>query len=262
MHRFTLKCFGVGDGWPSADRGHSAFLYRLNGCSVLIDCGESISRSFKASGLSYDLIDDVFLSHLHFDHVGGFFMLVQGFWLERRAKPLTVYAPEDGIPSLRQMLEAGCIFEELLPFRLQFKPLKLGQSVRIGSTQVTPFLTSHLAHLQKMFQAKYPQQFAAFCFRINTDSVRLAHSADIGAPEDLEPLLDGPVSLLVCELAHVHPQELFAYLQGRPIKRICFVHLGRECRQRLGEVKALAARMLPDIQLSFPDDGAEECFSD
>ena len=43
--------------------------YAYKGCRYVLDA------SYKASGLSYDLIDAIFLSHLHSDHVGGFFML-------------------------------------------------------------------------------------------------------------------------------------------------------------------------------------------
>src|SRR5205823_1827426 len=82
----SLKCFGTGDGWPSADRNHSSFLYRFGQTRVLIDCGEGISRSYKASGLSYNAVDGIFLSHMHADHTGGFLMLMQGMWLEKRRK--------------------------------------------------------------------------------------------------------------------------------------------------------------------------------
>src|ERR1051325_11930468 len=40
MAEFSLTCFGVGDGWPCADRKHAAFLYRFGHATILIDCGE------------------------------------------------------------------------------------------------------------------------------------------------------------------------------------------------------------------------------
>ena len=59
MDSFFLRCFGVGDGTASAERNHSAYRYNFGEVSLLVDCGEPISRSFKASGLSYDLIDRI-----------------------------------------------------------------------------------------------------------------------------------------------------------------------------------------------------------
>src|SRR3954453_7954289 len=107
MAKFFLKCFGVGDGWPCADRNHSSFLYRFGQTSFLVDCGEPLSRSYQAAGLSYDAFDRIFISHLHSDHTAGFFMFLQGLWLERRTKDLPVHMPVDGIKPFQQMLRAG-----------------------------------------------------------------------------------------------------------------------------------------------------------
>src|SRR5215204_5678418 len=199
MDEFSLKCFGVGDGAPSADRNHSSYLYRLGSGSLLIDCGEPISRAFKASGLSYDVVDRIFLSHLHSDHVGGLFMLLQGFWLEQRQKELTIHAPKDAITPLTQMLSATYLFPEVLPFGIRFEPLVAETAVKCGETEVTPYRTTHLDALRKSFQARYPGNYDAFCFLIKSGKRTIAHSADIGEPQDLGRMLKEPVDLLVCE---------------------------------------------------------------
>jgi ribonuclease Z len=254
MDEFSLNCFGVGDGVASADRNHSSYLYRLGAASVLIDCGEPVSHSFKASGLSYDTIDRIFLSHLHSDHVGGFFMLLQSFWLEPRKKELTVHLPNDGIEPLTRMLRAAYLFPEVLPFALRFEPHVAEKPVACGEAKVTPYRTTHLDALRKSFQAKYPGDYAAYCFLIESGKRRIAHSADIGAPEDLEPLLEQPVDLLVCELAHFTPEALFGYLRDKRIGRILFTHLSRWNWERLPEIEKLAGQMLPGFNYSFPRD--------
>jgi ribonuclease BN (tRNA processing enzyme) len=257
MEAFWLKCFGVGDGWPSAERNHASFLYRLHETALMMDCGDGLSRNYKASGLDYDLIDHLFLSHLHFDHVGGFFMLIQGLWLERRKKKLRVHAPAGGIAPLRQMLEAACLLDDLLPFLLEFQPLAPASPVDAGGVQVTAFPTTHLLRMRQAHPAKPASLFEAFSFLVESSRCRLVHSADIGAVEDLAPLLEKPVDLLVCELAHVTPEKLFPFLRARPIGRICFVHLSRAYREQLDQVKALAADSLRDTPHTFADDGEE-----
>jgi ribonuclease BN (tRNA processing enzyme) len=257
MQRYWLKCLGVGDGFPSADRNHSAFLYRLRSSAFLLDCGEPVSRSFMASGLDYNLVDQVFLSHLHFDHIGGFFMFIQSLWLSGRTKDLSVHAPAEGIEPFRQLLRAACIFDELLPFRLQFEPLRSSRPVKAGAARVTPFATTHLSRLEAAFRSKHAQAYEAFCFLIETDDCRIAHSADIGAVEDLRPVLEKPVQLLVCELAHLYPEALFGFLRDRPIERICFVHLSNAWRARRSELQALAKDTLKTVPVSFADDGDE-----
>src|SRR5258706_10702442 len=254
MESLSLRGFGVGGGTACAVRNHPAYLYSFGATTLLLDCGEPISRGFKASGLNYDLIDRIFISHLHADHIGGLFMLLQGFWLEKRRKDLHIHLPADSIEPVRQMLRACFLFDELLQFRLTFSPLSGGQAIIQGDVRITPFPTTHLQHLRKSFQSKYPGDYAAYCFLIETPNCRIGHSADLGSPIDLEPLLAKPLDLLVCEVAHFEPRDLFTYLQGREIKRIACTHVARYYWERLEETSRLAHELLPDVTLSFARD--------
>lgn len=252
--RFSLRCFGTGDGMPCGDRNHSSFLYQLGGATLLLDCGEPVSRHLKASGLSWDLIDQIVLSHFHFDHVGGFFLLMQGMWLEKRRKSLPVAMPRDGLEPVRQMLNVGMIFEELLAFKLSLAPLQAGKPLEVGQARVTPFPTTHLTGLKRQFQKKYPLAFEAFCFLLEAEGVRIGHSADLGQPSDLDPVVAEPLDLLLCELAHFHPEDLFAYLQGHSIKHLVLTHLGRPQQKRREAIRKNAAKMLPKCRITFAED--------
>src|SRR5215475_8730063 len=163
MNRSVI-CFGTGDGAPSEDRNHASFLYRLGRTTILVDCGESVDRSYKASGLSYDAIDAIFLSHLHSDHVGGFFMFMQGMWLEGRRKQLKVYLPGKAIKPLRQMLDTVFLFDEALPFRLELIAFMEKKTVKVRDVRVTPFHTTHLDGTRAQFGKKYRADFSACCF--------------------------------------------------------------------------------------------------
>jgi ribonuclease BN (tRNA processing enzyme) len=254
MTRNSLTCFGVGDGLPSPDRNHASFLYRLGGTSVLVDCGEPVDARLQASGLGHDRMDGVVISHLHADHIGGLFMLLQGCWLEGRRKALPIWLPRTAIRPVRGMLEAALLFDELFQFRLQFKPLTAGKVLRVRDVRVTPFPTSHLDQIRARVRNRPPGLFVSYCFLLEAARLRIGHSADLGRPEDLDPLLEKPLDLLVCEIAHFTPERLFNYLRGRPIKRIAFVHLGRGAWRNLPKTRRLAARLLPDIPHSFPGD--------
>src|SRR5438093_10065946 len=227
MSLCSIRCFGIGDGLSSADRNHSSFLYQFGETSVLIDCGEPVARSFKASGLSYDSIDHIFISHLHSDHFAGFLMLLQTFWLEKRTKALRVHLPAEAIARVQQLLRTVYLFDDLLPFKLIFEPLKAHEPVRIGKLQITPFPTSHLDQLRARFQKRYPGEYQAFCFLLESEGKRIGHSCDLGAPQDLAPVLEKPVDLLVCELSHFTPEALFKYLRGREIRQLALVHISR-----------------------------------
>jgi L-ascorbate metabolism protein UlaG (beta-lactamase superfamily) len=183
-------------------------------------------------------------------------MLMQGFWLEERRRELPVYLPGGAIRPLREMLKAVLLFDELLKFRLRLLPLKARKPIRFRDVRVTPFATSHLDGLRARFQKKYRSDFSANSFLFESGGRRIGHSADLGRPADLEPLLQKPLDLLVCEMAHFAPEEILSYLRGRRIKRVVFVHLGRACWENIGQTRRLAAKMLPDIPHTFARDGA------
>ena len=255
MHNASLKCFGIGDGFPDATRGHSSFLYQLEGKSVLIDCGEPLTSRYQAAGLSYDLVDQLILSHLHADHVGGFLMFMQALWLKKRQKNLPIKMPADGIVPVKAMLDAAYLFDELFEFQLNFSPLAAGETFHVGNIRITPYRTKHLDGFIPKFRAKYRQSFDSFCFLIETGKLRIGHSADLGEPEDLAPLVAQPLDLLVCELAHFKVESLFQFLAGRAIKKVVFIHLTKEGWQNQSQILADAAKALPHTQISIAQPG-------
>jgi ribonuclease BN (tRNA processing enzyme) len=247
MDAESLKCFGVGDGFPGAARGHSSFLYRSGGSTILIDCGEPLSSRYAGAGLDYNLIDALVLSHCHADHLGGFLMFLQGLWLRKRTKELTVFLPAGDLAPVRQMLLTAYLFEELFRFPIRFQGLAAGQPFTVGGCRLTPFRTTHLDSLRASFGARHPRSYEAFSFLLETGGRRIGHSADLGAAADLDPLLAQPLDLLVCELAHFTPEDLFARLAGRPLGRLVLVHLSSVYWEQPAAILDAAARTLPGV---------------
>ena len=255
MGTVSLQALGTGDGWASDGRGHSAFLFRMDGSTLLMDCGEPVSRSLRAAGVQPNDLDGIVLSHLHCDHVGGFFMLMQGFCLDQRMRDLIVHMPEEGLEPVRRMLDASYIFEELLAFKSDFIPITAGNIFSVGTIRVTPFPNTHLTQLREQFVGKYPAKFEAFSFLLESDNTTVAHSADIGSLENLGLLLQKPVDLLVCEIAHVNPEELFTFLSEKEIGRVAFTHVSRPHRENFGEMADQAKTVLGGMPHTFLTDG-------
>lgn len=253
--RNNLICLGVGDGWSSSDRGHAAFVYRFGKTSLLVDCGEPADGTFRACGLEQTSIDAAVLSHLHADHFGGLFMFLQGSWLGGRTRDLPLYLPRHAIRPLRAMLDAAMLWDRLLGFKLRLRPVLPRRSFQVNELRVTPHPTTHLDGLRRKFGRNHPGVFSSFCFLIQGAGRRVGHSADIGKPDDLEPLVAEPLDLLVCELAHFAPESMFSYLRGRAIRKIAFVHLSGEHWANLPRTRRLAKQMLGNIPHTFARDG-------
>jgi hypothetical protein len=255
MRNFSVTCFGVGDGWPCPDRHHASFLYRLGGSSLLVDCGEPVDSRLEASGIRRESLDGILLSHAHADHIGGFLMLAQGMWLGGRRRTLPVFLPRGLIQPFRAMLRASLLFDDLVKFRWNFEPWRAGRTTRVGSVSITPFPTTHLDDLRERFGRKYRADFSAFSFLLETQGRRIGHSADLGRPEDLAPLVQQPLDLLICEMSHFPPRQILSYLRGRPIRRVVFVHLSRAAWNNLTATKRLAKKLLLKIPHTFARDG-------
>jgi len=251
-----VHCLGVAAGWPCHARRHSAYLYRLGGSLVLVDCGVGVSGAYLGMGFGPDDVDEILLSHQHSDHVGGFSMLIQGMWVGQRRKPLVVRAPALAIPALKAWLEATLLFDELMGFPIRWIALEAGKPFRIADLAVTPHPTTHLAALERAFGSRHPAtSFETFGFVLECEGLRVGHSADLGAVSDLEPFLDRPLDLMVCELAHVEADELFTRLGRAEIRDLVFIHLENRWWDHREALQRLAEAHLPGKQVRIAQDG-------
>jgi ribonuclease Z len=119
---------------------------------------------------------------------------------------------------------------------------------------ITAHPTTHLDRLKQKFQSKYPGRYEAFCFLLEAGDKRVAHSCDLGAPEDLAPLLAQPVDLLVCEVSHFEPPALFDYLSKHRLKRLALVHIARWDWEQRDKIREAARKALPGVEVLVPRD--------
>lgn len=92
---------------------HNNFLFDFDGVSLLVDCGTSLRFALQEVGIQYEDLGNVFITHCHYDHVGGLEELVTRrsklgltttIYLieELRADVLSVLAPGLGYAAIEQ----------------------------------------------------------------------------------------------------------------------------------------------------------------
>jgi ribonuclease BN (tRNA processing enzyme) len=82
-------------GGPNVNlrRSQNASAVVVDGRPYVIDCGYGTVRSLVASGVGYQQVGSVFLTHLHDDHTTDIPALLTQQWTGSKATPTTVYGP-------------------------------------------------------------------------------------------------------------------------------------------------------------------------
>jgi len=244
----SLFFLGTGPGTPVAGRFSSSCLVQSGEARILVDAGEPCSQRLVAAGVSAADLDAVLITHGHSDHIGGFPMLVQSAWLGPRKRPLPVWLPRELIGPLRAWLDAVYLPSSLLGFPLEFNAWNIEETISLASgIEVGVFPTTHLQGLHRKIDPSSTGRFEIFGLNMNCRGRRVVFSSDLGAPSDLESSLSVPCDALVCELSHFRPEELFAVLRGRSIRRLIFNHLAPELNGKEEKLLREVRQALPEI---------------
>ena len=92
-----IRLTACGTGLPAARHSQAAtcFLAELgNGEKYLFDVGTGSMANVAAYMIPYDMLDKVFLTHLHTDHWGDLSSLWAGGWTAGRTGPLQIWGPK------------------------------------------------------------------------------------------------------------------------------------------------------------------------
>ncbi len=91
--KFELTILGTNSAIPANGRFPTAQVLNVQENYFLIDCGEGTLVRLQECDVKSGRIDQIFISHLHGDHVYGLMGLITTYSLFRRERPLDIYAP-------------------------------------------------------------------------------------------------------------------------------------------------------------------------
>ncbi|HZR70324.1 MAG TPA: 3',5'-cyclic-nucleotide phosphodiesterase [Burkholderiales bacterium] len=113
---------------------------------VLIDAGTGVA---DLSLTEMSLIDHVFLTHSHLDHIASIPFMVDTVG-GMREKPLTIWALQATIGIIQNHIFNWSIWPDFTqiplpekPF-IQYKPIQVGQTIELGSRRVTVLPANHV----------------------------------------------------------------------------------------------------------------------
>ena len=95
MQTFDIHILGCGSALPTRKHLPSAQVVNLRDKLLLLDCGEGTQLAWRSTGLNWQHINHIFLSHAHGDHVFGLPGLISTMGLLGRTSPLFVHGPSN-----------------------------------------------------------------------------------------------------------------------------------------------------------------------
>jgi ribonuclease Z len=88
-----LAIAGSGSALPDPDRGNPSQALLIDDEVILFDCGERTTVNLVRAGINPLSVDELFFTHLHWDHIAdlGYFMMTT--WNCGRRDPVAIYGP-------------------------------------------------------------------------------------------------------------------------------------------------------------------------
>lgn len=105
MEPFRVHILGCGSALPTTRHLPSMQVVECRGKLYMIDCGEGAQLQIRRSGLSFERLGVIFISHLHGDHCFGLIGIISTFGLLGRTADLHIYAPQELEPMLNAQLD-------------------------------------------------------------------------------------------------------------------------------------------------------------
>lgn len=84
---------GTASAIPTKTRNHAAIVLKIYDRTVLFDCGEGTQKQIMEAQVSPMKIDDIYITHLHGDHILGLPGIIQSLAFRGRTRPLNIYGP-------------------------------------------------------------------------------------------------------------------------------------------------------------------------
>jgi ribonuclease Z len=115
-----LTILGSSSALPTSERYPSAHVLNAHERLFLIDCGEGTQMQMRKNRIRFGKINNIFISHLHGDHMFGLYGLLSTFNLMGRKTAVNLYAPENYNHILESHLHD---FDIHLNYEINFIPL-------------------------------------------------------------------------------------------------------------------------------------------
>lgn len=138
-----ISILGNSAGGPFHGRHYSAQMVQVEQHYFLVDCGEGTQMQIFKYRVKADRCNQIFISHLHGDHVFGLMGLITNWSMKNRTALLQIFSP----PGLKEMLETNIrVCGVKLTYPIDFVEINAATSAKIFENSKVAVWTIPLNH--------------------------------------------------------------------------------------------------------------------
>jgi ribonuclease BN (tRNA processing enzyme) len=177
-------------------------------------------------GLTANVVDTVFISHLHGDHFAGIpFLFLAWLYDTGRDRPATIVGPRGTEQRVRDLYAAMYrdVSKRPMPFEVRYVEVDPGEPRSFGAVELMPFRVPH------------QETDVSLGFRLRVDGKVITYSGDTGWTEELVIQSRG-ADLFICECCfyesrvdyHLDYPRIFENHRRFGCRRLVLTHIGAE----------------------------------
>lgn len=206
-----IVMLGTGAALVDPDRGHSSILVGVQDRHYLLDIGHGATRQMVRANVAPWSVNNVFISHLHFDHMEDTAYFLISSWMANRTVKPAIYGPPGTRDFVEHLLENGA-FKADIHARAQYK--QRAQSMEMIRPDVHEFgpgviFDDGLVKIHADYVDHIPSDILhCFGFRLETLGRSIAFSGDTKPCDTMRRFAQG-CDLLIHECTF--PEEALAF---------------------------------------------------
>lgn len=214
---------------PIEGRNHTSLALEVGDRVYFFDAGECCARSAHLAGIDLLQTRAIFLSHTHFDHIGG---LAGLFWHTRKLTSrrkenvkdcdIQLYIPQmeswDAAYQLLRYTESGFKCKFTITANLP----KFGKFYEDENLTVSGYPSYHLPDTDGLCRS--------FSYRVKLPGARIVFSGDIGKQryDALAETVGEGCDLLLMETGHHNVADVCRFAEEHNVGELVLIHHGRD----------------------------------